>query len=53
MHKGKYVFEQLLDFIDKDVFPLNSKQIRWKPLRQTVYVLESTCCPDVWTTLQP
>ena len=35
MHKGKYVFSQLLDFLDKDVFlwsPLyldNSSKIRF------------------------
>ena len=46
------MFAQHFDFIDK-VYPQNSKQIRWKPLHQTVYVLEPACCPDVWTAFQP
>ncbi len=42
MHKGKYVFSQLLDFLDRNGFNyLSGKKKRWRQVCQASHLLQS------------
>lgn len=52
MYQYKYVFAQLMAFIDRNHFNYLVRKYGGDKYVKTLQLLESAACPDVWSTKQ-
>ena len=52
MNKDKYVFAQLVSFLDRNHFNYLVRKVQRRPICQTPDLLESISCDDVRTACQ-
>ncbi len=52
MYQYKYVFAQLMAFLDRNHFNYLVRKYGGDKYVKTLQLLESAACPDVWSTKQ-